>query len=415
MGRKVFLSFLGIGPQDGYKKVVYSINGQELSETKFVQAAEIEYHGRNFFDKIIIAYTKTSKDKYFKQLSAALNENAEEVEISENLDPVSQWEGFEKIIGKFLPNDELYLDLTHGFRSVPIMFSIAVNFLQQIKNIELKTAYYGAHDQGNNIIDFKDFFSLNLWADAVSRLVENADAKKLAAVASGNNSFQIADLNDDKMIELFNKLTDSIRNVDVNNISGIASEAIKMVKEKQKKASETEKLLLDMVIEKFSLLSTEEPLSGQYDEEYFRVQIEIIKVLIEHKLFMQAFTAMRECVGSIGLIGFENVKFSNSDGRKKRNYADVFVNMLQFDEEKWSFNEQQQIFLNKLNPFYDKLKKNRAERELRSFVKEMITLRNSFDHAWTSRQKSDDDINSKAFNYFDILKKSIEMIFKKQD
>jgi hypothetical protein len=45
----------------------------------------------------------------------------------------------------------------------------------------------------------------------------------------------------------------------------------------------------------------------------------------------------------------------------------------------------------------------------------MINLRNSFDHAWTSRQKSDDDINSKAFNYFEILKKSIEMIFKKQD
>ncbi len=415
MGRKVFLSFLGIGPQDGYKKVVYSINGQELSETKFVQAAEIKYHGQDFFDKIIIACTKTSKDKYFNELNNALKGSAEEIEISENLDPASQWEGFEKIIGKFLPNDELYLDLTHGFRSVPIMFSIAVNFLQQIKNIELKAAYYGAHDQGNRIIDFKDFFALNLWADAVSRLVENADAKKLAAVASGNESFQIADLNDDKMIESFNKLTDSIRNVDVNNISGIASDAIKMVKAKQAAASETEKLLLDMVIEKFSLLSTEEPLSGQYDEEYFRVQIEIIKVLIEHKLFMQAFTAMRECVGSIGLIGFENVKFSNGDGRKKRNYADVFVNMLQFDEEKWVFNEQQLIFVDKLKPFYYKLQKNGVESKLRIFVKEMINLRNSFDHAWTSRQKSDDDINSKAFNYFEILKKSIEMIFKKQD
>lgn len=413
MGRKVFLSFLGIGPKDGYNKVVYSINGQKLSETHFVQAAEIEYHGQDFFDKIIIACTKTSKDKYFKQLSDALNENAEEIEISENLDPASQWEGFEKIIGKFLPNDELYLDLTHGFRSVPIMFSIAVNFLQQIKNIELKAAYYGAHDQGNRIIDFKDFFALNLWADAVSRLVENADAKKLAAVASGNESFQIADLNDDKMIESFNKLTDSIRNVDVNNISGIASDAIKMVKEKQAAASETEKLLLDMVIEKFSLLSTEEPLSGQYDEEYFRVQIEIIKVLIEHKLFMQAFTAMRECVGSIGLIFIENVKYSNAEGRKKRNYADVFVNMLQFDEEAWRFNEEQVNFVNKLKPWYDSLKDSGAEKILRSFVKEMITLRNSFDHAWTRNLKSDDDINSKADKYFEILKKSIEMIFKK--
>ncbi len=318
--------------------------------------------------KSLFACTKTSKDKYFNELNNALKGSAEEIEISENLDPASQWEGFEKIIGKFLPNDELYLDLTHGFRSVPIMFSIAVNFLQQIKNIELKAAYYGAHDQGNRIIDFKDFFALNLWADAVSRLVENADAKKLAAVASGNESFQIADLNDDKMIESFNKLTDSIRNVDVNNISGIASDAIKMVKAKQAAASETEKLLLDMVIEKFSLLSTEEPLSGQYDEEYFRVQIEIIKVLIEHKLFMQAFTAMRECVGSIGLIGFENVKFSNGDGRKKRNYADVFVNMLQFDEEKWVFNEQQLIFVDKLKPFYYKLQKNGVESKLRIFV-----------------------------------------------
>ena len=164
MGRKIFLSFLGIGPKDGYKKVGYSINGQKLSETHFVQAAEIDYHGQDFFDTIIIACTKTSKEKYFNELNKDLNGKAEEIEISENLDPASQWEGFEKIIGKFLPNDELYLDLTHGFRSIPIMFSVAVNFLQQIKNIELKAAYYGAHDQGNNIIDFKDFFALNLYS-----------------------------------------------------------------------------------------------------------------------------------------------------------------------------------------------------------------------------------------------------------
>ncbi|HPG36791.1 MAG TPA: hypothetical protein PLG63_10690, partial [bacterium] len=73
------------------------------------------------------------------------------------------------------------------------------------------------------------------------------------------------------------------------------------------------------------------------------------------------------------------------------------------------------IFVDKLKPFYYKLQKNGVESKLRIFVKEMINLRNSFDHAWTSRQKSDDDINSKAFNYFEILKKSIEMIFKKQD
>ena len=42
-------------------------------------------------------------------------------------------------------------------------------------------------------------------------------------------------------------------------------------------------------------------------------------MLIEHKLFMQAYTAMREFIGSIGLIKSEKAKINNNKGRKSPN------------------------------------------------------------------------------------------------
>lgn len=412
MSRKVFLSFLGIGPRDGYREMEYTIKGQELPQTKFVQKAEYDFYGKDFFDKIIILVTKTSDEKYFDELNQALDNNAEKIVISEDLDPASQWTGFEEIIARISPNDQLYIDMTHGFRSVPIMFSVAINFLQQMKNIELKAVHYAdIFKKGAPIVDFKEFFTLNRWSDAISRLVENADAKKLALVAAEEGGLNVADLNDPEIIDSFNKLTDAIRNVDVNNISEIASDAMNKIIVKKQASSKTESLLLDMVIEKFSSLTTEEPLNRKYDKDYFKIQLEIVKILLEHKLFMQAFTAMRELIGSFGLIKFENLKYNNGKGRKKRRSAELFINMFQYPEDEWKFDlEDPQIV--RLMPLYNSLKTIKVEDILRDFVKEMTDLRNGFDHAWTGKNGAPEELKKSGEKYFKEIEKVYDLLVK---
>jgi CRISPR-associated DxTHG motif protein len=189
---KVYLSFLGLGfknhktGQYKYDSTIYELNGKKSKETEFVQVAEIGILGVSNFDKIMIVVTQKSYNAHFNNIKHQLCElganNIISLIIEENMSASGQWKWFEQILEHIYYDDELTIDLTHGYRSIPIVFSTAVNFLQKAKNITLKAVYYGAYEKNKKlvpIIDMKDFYIINEWAEAVSRLVEDADARKL--------------------------------------------------------------------------------------------------------------------------------------------------------------------------------------------------------------------------------------------
>jgi CRISPR-associated DxTHG motif protein len=425
MGR-IYISFLGLGIRDEksrqseYRQTVYELNGQKSVRTQFVQAAEIAIIGGETFDRIIIVATNTSYNAHFKKLNEQLRKitSAEIVElvIEEDMSAEGQWKWFEKILDHIEFGDELTIDLTHGYRSIPIVFSTAVNFLQRAKDIRLNAVYYGAYEKDRQItpiVDMKEFYVINEWAEAVSRLVEDADARKIAAVAEKTPEFQAGELNDKKMIAAFEDLTNTIRNVDVNNVSEKATAALALVESKQKKASAVGKILLKLFLDKFAVLATAEPGSGRYDLAYFRLQLEIIKLLLEHKLFMQAYTVMREFVGSIGLIEIEKAKVKTNAGRSQRHkYAEVFFNMLQFAEEQWNFPEGANQALDKLRPYYDNLKIIGVESMIREFTSNLTGYRNGFDHAWTARAQAPPDIEKVGNEIYDQLSEIIQRLNK---
>jgi len=421
--RKIYMSFLGLGAKKGdvilgYNPARYHINGKEASKPyEFVQIAEVEIIGGDYFDRVFIIVTPESKAAHFEKLEKEmLSLGVKEVisiDIENDLEPESQWKWFEQVLTSIDSGDELTIDLTHGFRIGPIVISTAINFLQKSKNISLKHVWYGAYEKDNEkppIIDMKDFYIINEWADAVSRLVEDADARKLGNVASSGNipDFQLGNLGDAHMVDAFKVLTDAVRNVEIHKIGEKASSALALIKKKMSTASTTGKILLDLVNDKFAILASGEPASGKYDLKYFDLQLEIIKVLIEHKLFMQAYTVMREFIGSIGIIKIEKANISNKTGRRQRRKADIFVNMLQFDE--WDRIDQEDI--QQLQPFYNELETIRVIKILKDFCKELVDYRNGFDHAWTGKAKAYDNIEKKAYDFFSKLVEVIDILKK---
>ena len=422
----VYLSFLGLGSKQPsgdylYNPAEYELNGKRSSKTEFVQVAEIEILGADDFDKFIIISTKRSFQAHFSNLKTQLNarsaENILPLIIEEEMSAEHQWKWFEEILNYINAGDKLTVDLTHGYRSVPIIFSTAINFLQKSKNIGLKAVYYGVYEKVKDlgyapIIDMKDFYVINEWADAVSRLVEEADVRKIASVVKTTPEFQVAELNDDKIIRAFDDLTNAIRNVDINNIGIKANAALKLLKEKEQDASSTGKILLQLVIEKFASLTAEKPVSVKYDNTYFKNQLEIIRLLLEHKLFMQAFTVMRELIGSIGLIEMGTANMMSNKGRKQRKKADVFINMVQIDEKDWNFSGDQLNIHQKMKPYYEKLKRMGVEKKLRDFSAELINYRNGFDHAWTMNHKAYENIKQKGDMFFKKLKTVHQILVK---
>jgi len=414
--QRTYLTFLGRGSRDpatgkyDYVPMRYCIDGgvAASSVTKFVQCAEIELLGPENFDKILVVCTQQSHADHFSTLAAELSHlGAVEplsVMISEDMGATQQWDWFEKILPVVEPGALLTVDLTHGYRAGSIVLSAAIHFLVRAKKAMLAAVYYGrvdgkkGEDQRGVIVDLKDFYRINDWADAVSRLVEEADARKLAEVAEAAPDFQAGGLIDPALRQALLDLTSAVRNVEVNRVATLAREAMARVHAAMAGAPVTTKVLLDLVAYKFASLASEAPTSGRYDSDYLQMQVEIARLLIEHKLYMQAFTVMRELIGSIGMSGVPHKEMNSSRGRGQRRRADVFICMAQIDRSDWRFKFEDEELVQMLLPWYEKLVSAGIADNVRDLSRTLVKIRNGFDHAWTSSASAPMDLEEASRN-----------------
>ncbi|MBE1426625.1 CRISPR-associated Csx2 family protein [Desulfomicrobium macestii] len=442
---KVFISFLGTGsnPDDstkiGYDEVSYSIGDKTLPSTHFAQRAILEYHHPASFDRIHIFMTEQSRIKHWtplrdQLLSLGAKEDAlrDNASLTTRMDSEDQWQWFEILLDAIQDDDDVIMDFTHGFRSVPIVFSSAIGFLQKARKFRLLHAYYGYVEKENKtktvvkaeIVDMAGFYRINDWADAVARLTETADASKLAMLAEEEKGSSFEALNDQKLIEALQSLTDLIKNIDVNRVGTIADAALGIIEKKIGESSGANLCLLEMVRDKFGELACQQPPSGRYDEAYFRTQLILAEMLLKHHLPMQAFTVMRECVASIGMLGVQE-KYTKKcmltkEGRGyRRRFGEVFASMSQYPKADWKFEKPEEalrftpLVINDykhLKPFWEQLEELGIAEILQGFFGDMAKLRNGFDHAWIIKNGVPANVIESGKQYLEALKTIFEKL-----
>ena len=398
--RRIFISSLGTGD---YKPCVYKWRGPTpkpgtvASATRYVQRAIVELFGEPAFDKCILLVTPESRERH----ADALTEELRQVvpfdrialrEISSAVEDVSQqWRWFEALLREVKCGDRLVIDMTHGFRAVPIVLSAALGYLQRTKGVVLEHVLYGAHDKDGVIVDMRDFYVVQEWADAVGRLVDNADATKLAALAANApKDSTFARLSDPKLADALKQLTANLRNVDVHQFASATQRALEVVGAQASApgVTDAERQLLEMVREKFVALVTEPPSGDRYDLAYLEVQLVAAEKLVEHGLHMQAFTVLSELIGSIGMLGLigtkRDFKMTTSDGRDERGHADIFKRMIANDRAKWNFKDCEKSKVERLQPWFDALAP--VLPRLKELSDSISKVRNGFNHGWTSKR-----------------------------
>lgn len=433
---RIFVSFLGTGNPKmlvGYSRVTYAI-GNDRIQTEFAQRAILEHHDAASFDRVHLLMTPESKGKHRDLLHAELlsigvrpEAMQEDASITTSMDAEDQWRWFESLLKVIDNGDEVIFDFTHGFRSVPIIFSTAIGFLQKARRFTLRHVYYGyKHDQSDTgeIVDMARFYRINDWAEGVARLTETADASKLAILAAEEGDGGFAALNDPELIEALKSLTDIIKNIDVNHVAVMADKALNIVRRKQDQCSGADRQLLHMVQDKFGDLASQAPPSGLYDEPYFRTQLILSAMLLKHHLPMQAFTVMRECVASIGMLGVTSKPagkaMTSKDGRDNRKrFGELFVTMCQFPRDTWNYWKPEENHVSErvmedfhlLLPFYNALEELGLAALLQRFVRPMVDLRNGFDHAWTAKgQGVPASVRDSGRAYLKALSQVIDML-----
>lgn len=208
MARKVFISFLGAS---NYGACHYCINDFVSDEVRFVQEATLDYLCQSgTWTKKDVAYilmTKDSKKKNWladgqrdfktkriiKQpgLYACLRKRNFPMAIKPCVGlPDGNTEDevmtiFQTVFDLLKQGDELYFDITHGFRYLPMLIVVLGNYSKFLKDVSVKMISYGNYegrDRKTNrarIMDLTVLSTLQDWASAAAAFIRNGDASLL--------------------------------------------------------------------------------------------------------------------------------------------------------------------------------------------------------------------------------------------
>jgi len=197
--RKVFLSFLGTG---NYKECRYSSkNLGESSVVKFVQEAILELIACNWTssDRAVIFLTDSAEQKNWSELDSRIKDYPFEiatVRVPEGYDENEIWEIFQSVYSTIDQVDQVILDITHGFRSLPMLAMVLLQYAKVLKKINVLGVYYGAFealgpafdiekripnpdDRKAPLLDLSAFSDLQDWSAATDNFMEFGNARKL--------------------------------------------------------------------------------------------------------------------------------------------------------------------------------------------------------------------------------------------
>jgi CRISPR-associated Csx2 family protein len=191
-----FISFLGTG---NYNEVSYIDEKGAVYKTKYIQSALLQKY-KEILDNdsalIKIFVTQEARKTHWDpqntlkdELTAFLpNAHIEAIDINPITTEQSIWELFNIIYNHIDENTDLLIDITHGFRSLPIVSLVIINYARFLKNINIMGIYYGAfegkNDLGVPIIDLTQLDRLLQWNNAVYSFLNTGNAEAISLLTN---------------------------------------------------------------------------------------------------------------------------------------------------------------------------------------------------------------------------------------
>ena len=205
MARKLFISVLGTGLDE---KSVYTQGDFKSSETRFIQQATLELIGckENWTeeDRVCILLTDKAKVSNWEVSSRkhphtkeeiayeGLNTLLQRMNLRPQIMPISicdgknedeMWKIFQTTFELIQDGDELYFDLTHSFRYLPMLILVLGNYAKFLKNIRIAHISYGNYEarneEGSPIVDLLPLTVLQDWTFAAADFLHNGRSEQL--------------------------------------------------------------------------------------------------------------------------------------------------------------------------------------------------------------------------------------------
>lgn len=261
MARKVFISFLGTS---NYVTCKYTIGGLVSYPVRFVQEALIAHLCKNWneTDRIYVFCTSKEKtgeagskeanwlddgqEKIVEEIEriglahrlndlkeqTGLKPQIEEVDIEAGFSEEEIWGIFQTVYSKLEPNDEIYFDVTHAFRSIPLFSVVLFNYSKFMLGTKIVSIQYGAFEKLGpaykvreipiekrvaQVIDLTNIVRLQEYNQLANDLKEYGKVKQLGEMVGGTQE-RVSDSTIRDLSTSIKRLDEYIATIDLQNI-----------------------------------------------------------------------------------------------------------------------------------------------------------------------------------------------------
>lgn len=416
MSRKIFLSVLGSG-QYGPCKYVLPDGSYNSGEVKYVQEAMLKLlqHEMGPSDQVYIFLTEgpegsrqknweddgwiersTQKPLQNEGLASRIQKlnfpcEVTPVGIPDGNNEKEIWDVFSKMFEVIDEDDHIYFDVTHGFRYLPMLGLVLLNYAKFLKNVTVEKITYGnfdGRDKAKNeapIVDLTSFSLLQDWTSAASEFLNNGNATSIEALAiqqvrpvlakSLGKDIDAANIRD--FAKSLNKFSNQI--ITGRSKSIYSGAQVQNIRDRAENVKEDLIAPMAPIVEK-----TKEKVVGFKPEGNVENGYAAVNWCVDNNLIQQAYSLLLETTISAVLEKLGKKDFFERDAREIVSSA-FYIHANKIPFNKWiKLCQENSDFVNALleNSFFQKLS---------SAYSKLSTYRNDLLHAGTKKESIDSE------------------------
>lgn len=309
------ISFLGLS---SYAVTEYEHPEKtQIHETKYYQEALAQFYNPEdfyiFLTKKVENLCPTRRDgtkesqSNWKQIKESFETKFPEVNlvpvknIPERNTPEDIWTIFNKVNDCLDEGDEVIFDITHSFRSVPIVALLAVSYFRVARKIIIKGLLYGAFEAKEDNItpsfDLLPVVGLFDWLTATDQFIKTGNGQDLAELLkkAGGNTEALGD----RILEISQGLQ-LLRPMDVMTAAAALPQSIEQAKPDLSKAVPPFEMLLGRIVDEYGQFALTEPQNYKINgKESLQKQLFEIEWYAKKGLNVQALSLAREWLPSL--------------------------------------------------------------------------------------------------------------------
>jgi len=315
------LSFLG---PSRYQTVTYVWEGSSHTTSLFPEAL-----ARIFSPKEVIVFvTKTARDyrpseaepTYTETLNQRLKGLIRFEDIPEGRSEAELWEIFDRVSGAVREGETVILDITHAFRSIPMIVFAVASYLRRTKNVNVERIVYGAFDAREPfrtppqpqdrapIFDLTPLLELMDWTGGAEALLKRGDAGLIAdkMIAAHQTLWRTGTGTPARLKTLGQKLQDFSQALHLSRPREVMRTAHELLSLLEEARDEFQRWALPFALLAEQIRRELEPLAfakpDALSRENLERQVGLVEYYLRKGLVVQAITLAREWVVSFVLL-----------------------------------------------------------------------------------------------------------------